>query len=280
MTIERTIDKYNEIMKERALILTRQEAHQEENIYNAKRKKRGEAPINTFPKDHWKLKDITKLKTFIVYDEIELLKQKSPPDLMLYLFQNMLLYNCNLIFNKNLMLEYNFNKVQVKVNDFHTLVPRYPTNKIPNCTRKKNILTFSFNMKRIQSLNKTYQAKKYNLSYKDTISRQFLIFDFIFFIDLMKKFSTNSKGFFLYLFEIYHHGKYPKIMHSLRNVIKNSGISMNKSHQAAIDRVNKYLEYLKEHNLIMLETYKGFFILEELNKPVNIRLNPLIEFKL
>lgn len=252
---------------------SRQNAHKAQGYVNKKRKEKGEEPIEVFPKEYWKFpQDPTTLRTFLIYDELEKVKKLSPPDLLLYFFKNMLIYECNLIFNANLLLGYFYHEVKVSVKDFRQFLPRYEIAKIKDCKRVKNDLFFDLDLEKIISLNKDYQAKEYND--ENFKSRQYIVFSFWVIKAAFDRLSVKCKDFVLFIISMYHFGKKPKIMYSLKRILKESNITLHEGKQKAIDRLNKYLDLFYQFQILDYEFLGYNFKVEDLeyNKPLNISL--------
>lgn len=257
----------------------RHERHKWANKVNAKRKARGEHPIDSFPKTCWTFPDdpLT-LKTFIIYDEFEKVEQMNPQEFILYLFRNMLMYECNLIYDENLMLDYFVDTIEVKVSDFKTFLPDFKTSDIKNCERVKNTLYFHFDLDLLFSLNKTCQLHERGAGAK---SRQYILFNFYLVMSAFQHLSVKCKDFLLYIIKFFHYSKRPVLMHSLPRIIRECNISLNKGKQKAIDRLNKYFDHLNHLGLID-GSLKGYhFIVEDLecNKPLNMQLNRIDFYK-
>ena len=248
-------------------------AHKSQGYVNKKRKEKGEEPIEVFPKQYWKFpEDPTTLRTFLIYDELEKVKKLSAPDLLLYFFKNMLIYECNLMFNANLLLGYYYHTVKVSVKDFRRFLPRYDISKIKDCERVKNDLFFDLDLEKIISLNKKYQAKEYND--ENFKSRQYIIFSYWVIKAAFDNLSVKCKDFMLFIISMYHFGKEPKIMYSLKRILKESNITMHEGRQKALDRLNKYFELFYRFQIIDYNFMGYNFKLEDLqyNKPLDIQL--------
>lgn len=253
----------------------RASVHRQQNKANAKRKQKDLHTIDSFPKMKFKFpdEDPTSLKSFIVYDELEKLKQMSGYDFFMYCFRNMLIYHCNLIFDYNFSLDYNFNVVEMSVNDFRKIFPKHiKTSTLKDCERRENSLFFEFDINYLQSLNKWYTVRY--TENPDAKSRQYILFTFGVLFSAYNELSYNCKDFMLFILERYHYDKTPMIMHNLKNLMKISNIGIAKSKQKALDRLNKYFRFLYSMNVLGSD-YGGYiFTIEDYDSgiPVNLRL--------
>lgn len=253
----------------------RASVHRQQNKANAKRKQKDLHTIDSFPKMKFKFpdEDPTSLKSFIVYDEIEKLKQMSGYDFFMYCFRNMLIYQCNLIFDYNFSLDYNFNVVEMSVNDFRKIFPKHiKTSTLKDCERRENSLFFEFDINYLQSLNKWYTVRY--TENPDAKSRQYILFTFGVLFSAYNELSYNCKDFMLFILERYHYAKTPMIMHNLKNLMKLSNIGIAKSKQKALDRLNKYFRFLYSMNVLDSD-YGGYtFTIEDYDSgiPINLKL--------
>ena len=253
--------------------------HKWQNRTNAIRKERGLHPIDSFPKTSWVFPDdpLT-LKTFIIYDEIKEIEQMSASDFLLYLFRNMLMYECNLIFDNNILLDYLIDTIKVKVSDFRRVIWTYKISDIKDCTREKNTLFFHFDRELLFSLNKTYQRHERG---GDAKSRQYILFNFYVVISAFDHLSVKCKDFLVYILKYYHYGKTPIIMQSFPRLLNECNITLHEGKQKAIDRINKYFQHLDRLGLIGGSFHGYHFIVEDLKctKPLNLRLNRIDFYK-
>lgn len=249
----------------------RQQAHEEQNITNARRRKAGKPPIDSFPKQEFKLpNDLLKmrnLKTFIAADEFERVKKMKVHDLLQYLFRNMLIYECNLIFNNNFALKYNYSTVRISKKDYQRIF--YSTvDKIPSeVYLQDNYLYFRFNLHNLMSFNKYYCGQEK--------ARQYVLFNFSFvYSALRQKLGPKSKDFILLVLSLYKHSDNPKIQHSLPKLLQACNFTIH-SKQKTIDRISKYFQYLQEWEI--LDDLKYTFTVDDLccGRSLNIRLKPV-----
>jgi hypothetical protein len=272
-------DNDNIPSEEEILRHARHERHKWANHVNAKRKARGEHPIDSFPKTSWTYpENPLNLKTFIIFDEFEMVEKMNPQELLLYLFKNMLIYECNLIFDENLRLDYFIDTIEVQVSDFKRFLPDFKTCDIPNCERVKKTLFFHFDLQELTSLNKTCQVYEQGYGAK---SRQYILFNFYVIRSAFKYLSVKCKDFLLYILKFYHYSKRPIIMHSLSRILRECNISLNKGRKKAIDRINKYFQHLYNLNLVSGELYGYKFKVEDLkcSKPINMQLDRIDSYK-
>lgn len=263
--------------KEQELYELRRQAHKLENISNAKRKKQGKAPLRSFPKTEFKLpNDLHSLKTFIIYDELPQLKKMTSVQMLYYCFKNMLIYECNLIFNQNFVLEYNYNSVKVSRSDYRRIfnAKRDTLPKDKSCYKKDDYLYFNFNLQTLKSLNSACaKARANNNTAK---SRQYILFNFFILLRAFRQdLNHECKDFLLFILERYHWSKTPKITHRLSSVVKACNMSQKQSKQSALNRLNKYFAFLDDIG-IMGDNYLQYqFTVEDLkiNLPLNLQLN-------
>jgi hypothetical protein len=187
--------------------------------------------------------DPTKLKTFLIYDELEEVKKMNTTDFLLYFFRNMLIYESNLIFDHNFQLDYNFDYVDISLKDFREFFPRLKISEIKNCEKvDKETLCFRFDVEKLKSLNKkcVIEATGDNTAK----SRQYIIISFDIILSAFRELSPKCKDFLLYIFSLYHYKPEPVIQHNLTNMLKACNITLHEGKQKALDRVNKYLYFL------------------------------------
>lgn len=265
----------------------RLKAHEEQNKCNAKRKKAGKQPIDSFPKQEFKVPyDINKmknLKTFIPADEFEKVKLMKVPELLQYLFRNMLIYECNLIFDNNFALAYNYHTIKISRDNYRRIF-YVASDKIPDdCYIKDKYLYFTFNLSYLRSFNKRYNTNE------NGKAKQYILFNFSFiYVALRCKaarksnfiLSPKAKDFLLLIISLYKFSDYPRIKHSLPKLLEVCNISLKQSKQTAIDRINRYFKYLYDYGLLGDNFRNYTFTVDDLScgRSLNIDLLPIIKY--